>query len=51
MKNKNLERSNISHKMRISLPIVVQVRGRVCASSSPAGHQYDFTLSYPVSMK
>lgn len=37
--------------MRISLPIIIQVRSGVCAPSSLTGHQYDFTLSYPVNMK
>lgn len=34
--------------MRISLPIIVQVRSWVGASSSLTSHQYDFTLSYSV---
>lgn len=38
-------------KVRISLPIVIQVRSRVCASSSFTSHQHNFTLSYPVKIK
>lgn len=34
-------------KVRISLPIIIQVRSGVSASSSLTGHQYNFTLSYP----
>lgn len=34
-------------KMRISLPIIIQVRSRIRASSSLAGHQNYLTLSYP----
>lgn len=37
--------------MRISLPIIIQVRSGVRASSSLTGHQHNFTLSYPVNMK
>lgn len=37
--------------MRVHLPIIIQVRSRVRAASSPTSHQYHFTLSYPVSIK
>lgn len=37
--------------MRISLPIIIQVRSGIRAPSSPTGHQYNFTLSYPVIIK
>lgn len=37
--------------MWISLTIIVQVRSRVSASSGPARHQYNFTLSYSVDME
>lgn len=35
-------------KVRISLPVVIQVRSRIHATSSFTGHEYDFTLSYSV---
>lgn len=37
--------------MRISLPIIIQVRSGIRAPSSPTGHQHNFTLSYPVIIK
>lgn len=37
--------------MRISLPIIIQVRSGIRAPSSPTGHQHNFTLSYPVTIK
>lgn len=45
MQQREKNRSVSLPKMRVSLPVIIEVRSRIRAASSPTGHQDYFTLS------